>query len=65
MGRIDGWVSCMRLKHDAKQLNLLVVCLDINHGFMYIKEKKEKRRKNEYFYCCFNQNSISQPAIIW
>ena len=34
------------LKHDAKhsKLGRVLVCLDINHGFRYIKGKKKKRR---------------------
>lgn len=35
------------LKHDAKhgKLGRFLVCLDINHSFMYIKGKEETKNK--------------------
>ena len=38
---MDGCLLVYGLKHDAKQgkLDRFLVCLDINHGFMYIKGK--------------------------
>ena len=52
------------LKHDAKhsKLGRVLVCLDINHGFRYIKGKRRNEEQNS-FYCCFNENSISQSTI--
>ena len=53
------------LKHDAKhgKLGRFLVCLEINHGFMYIKGKRRNEEKNNSFYCYFNENSILQSTI--
>jgi len=55
------------LKHDAKQgkLDRFLVCLDINHGFMYIKGKEETKEKYQMaFIVVLMKNPVHSQRII-